>query len=120
MAVWISGHGYGPHGQTIPSFKCVLYLKPALIICDYFLLLFQVLSNGSLYPQLSCIQSRHLSIHEHMAMGILEKNGVTVPKYRVAKSAQEAFDIANEFGKFNYNMSDYNRLLGIPPRTTHN
>ena len=41
-----------------------------------------------------------LSIHEYLAMNILRENGVSVPKYEVADSAQQAFDIASHFGKF--------------------
>ena len=45
-------------------------------------------------------QRRMLSIHEYLAMNILRENGVSVPKYEVADSAQQAFDIASHFGKF--------------------
>ncbi len=48
----------------------------------------------------SSVQKRQLSIHEHQAMNILRENGVSVPKYEVANSAQEAFNIAKKFGKF--------------------
>ncbi|CAH1781181.1 unnamed protein product, partial [Owenia fusiformis] len=44
-------------------------------------------------------QQRHLSIHEHMAMTLLQKNGVAVPRYKVAKSALEAENIAKEFAE---------------------
>ena len=41
-----------------------------------------------------------LSIHEYLAMNILRENGISVPKYEVADSAQKAFDIATDFGKY--------------------
>ena len=44
-------------------------------------------------------QRRMLSIHEYLAMNILRENGISVPKYEVADSAQKAFEIATEFGK---------------------
>lgn len=43
-------------------------------------------------------QKRHLSIHEYQAMDILKKNGVSVPKYEVAATADDAHSIATEFG----------------------
>lgn len=43
--------------------------------------------------------SRHLSIHEHQAMDLLKKCDILVPQYRVATSAEEAGQIAHEFGK---------------------
>ena len=45
-------------------------------------------------------QRRMLSIHEYLAMNILRENGISVPKYEVADSAQKAFDIAADFGKY--------------------
>ena len=55
-------------------------------------------------PMTAELQKRDLSIHEHMAMGILKKNGVPVPKFSVAKTSQEAFEIAQEFGELSYFM----------------
>ena len=43
-------------------------------------------------------QARLLSIHEHLAMNLLQENGVQVPKYEVANSPDETFKIAEEFG----------------------
>jgi len=43
-------------------------------------------------------QRRNLSIHEYQAMDLLSRYGVRVPKYGVAHSAGEAFNIAKEFG----------------------
>merc|ERR1712165_161347 len=42
-------------------------------------------------------QRRNLSIHEYQAMDILKKNGVTVPKYEVAGTAEDAFNVADNF-----------------------
>lgn len=39
-----------------------------------------------------------MSIHEHQAMDLLHKFGVSVPKYQVASTADEAVTIAREFG----------------------
>ncbi len=70
-----------------------------LIVCW-----FQVLGGGWLQgSQIGASahgqqQKRLLSIHEHHAMSILRDNGVSVPKYEVATTAQQAFDIANNFG----------------------
>jgi hypothetical protein len=45
-------------------------------------------------------QIRHLSIHEYLSMGILNKYGVNQPKGGVAKTAKEAFEVASKLGKF--------------------
>ena len=50
-------------------------------------------------------QRRHLSIHEHEAMGLLQEFGIAVPKYQVAHKAEQAFDIAKEFGKKSGNFA---------------
>ena len=44
-------------------------------------------------------QKRSLAIHEYQAMNLLLKNGVTVPKFKVADSAALAESIAKELGK---------------------
>eukprot|EP00127_Corallochytrium_limacisporum_P004703 Clim_evm57s172 gene=Clim_evmTU57s172 len=41
-------------------------------------------------------QSRKLSIHEHLSMGLLKKFGVNVPRGRVARTAMEAEQVATE------------------------
>lgn len=43
----------------------------------------------------SFFKSRNLSLHEYLSMGLLEKYGVKVPKGAVAKSAEEAYKVAN-------------------------
>ncbi|ORY06290.1 succinate-CoA ligase [Basidiobolus meristosporus CBS 931.73] len=43
-------------------------------------------------------QRRFLSIHEYLSMGLLKKYGVKVPKGDVAKTSQEAFDVAQRLG----------------------
>ncbi|KAK7090436.1 succinate--CoA ligase [ADP-forming] subunit beta, mitochondrial-like [Littorina saxatilis] len=44
-------------------------------------------------------QRRHLSIHEYLSMGLLRDAGVSVPKFNVASSADEALKIAQEISK---------------------
>jgi len=51
-----------------------------------------LLGNGSQ-------QKRNLSIHEYQAMGMLKEAGVSVPKFKVAHSAEETLAIAQEFGE---------------------
>ena len=64
------------------------------------LTLLQVLAatpnNGSPQQQQP---ARHLSIHEHEAMDLLQKYKISVPKYDVAHSAEDAFKIAKEYGE---------------------
>lgn len=43
------------------------------------------------------LSKRFLSIHEHQAMDLLRASGVLTPQYKVASSAQEAYDIAKSF-----------------------
>ena len=56
-------------------------------------------NNGSPQQQQ---QARHLSIHEHEAMDLLQKYKISVPKYNVAHTAEDAFKIAKEYGKLLY------------------
>lgn len=58
----------------------------------------QVLASPCLTYPTQRQQSRHLSIHEHQAMDLLKKNGILVPLYKVAMTADEAGQIAKEFG----------------------
>lgn len=44
-------------------------------------------------------QKRHLSIHEHLSMGLLRDAGVSVPRFRVASTTGEALQLAQEIGK---------------------
>lgn len=39
-----------------------------------------------------------MAIHEHQAMDLLKKSGILVPQYKVATTAEEAGQIAKEFG----------------------
>ena len=64
---------------TLPSICCVLQVLGA---CP------------AVLPQ----QRRHLSIHEYQAMDLLQKNGISVPKYQTADTPQQAHDVAQEFG----------------------
>ncbi|KAJ1912394.1 succinate--CoA ligase beta chain [Tieghemiomyces parasiticus] len=41
---------------------------------------------------------RHLSIHEYLSMGLLNQYGIRTPKGEVAKSAEEAYQIATKLG----------------------
>lgn len=43
-------------------------------------------------------QRRNLSIHEHLSMTLLNEYGVPTPRSKAAFSAQEAFDVAKNFG----------------------
>ncbi|XP_013392654.2 succinate--CoA ligase [ADP-forming] subunit beta, mitochondrial [Lingula anatina] len=44
-------------------------------------------------------QSRHLSIHEHQSMTFLLNQGISVPKFKVAKNGEEVYAIAKELGE---------------------
>lgn len=41
---------------------------------------------------------RHLTIHEHQAMDVLKTFDIPVPDYKIANTAEETFQIAEEFG----------------------
>ena len=41
---------------------------------------------------------RHLSLHEHLSMGILSKYGVRVPRGEIAITPEQARDVADKFG----------------------
>ena len=41
---------------------------------------------------------RNLSIHEHSSISLLQKYGLTVPRGKVARTPQEAENIAKELG----------------------
>uniref|UniRef100_R4WE04 Succinate--CoA ligase [ADP-forming] subunit beta, mitochondrial n=1 Tax=Riptortus pedestris TaxID=329032 RepID=R4WE04_RIPPE len=43
-------------------------------------------------------QRRNLNVHEHISYSVLNEAGIPVPKFGVAKSAQEAADIAKKLG----------------------
>ncbi|KAG0224870.1 Succinate--CoA ligase [ADP-forming] subunit beta, mitochondrial [Actinomortierella wolfii] len=43
-------------------------------------------------------QKRFLSIHEYLSMGLLEKQGVKVPRGGVAKTGAEAYSVAEKLG----------------------
>ena len=44
---------------------------------------------------------RHLSIHEHNSLDLMNSYGVTVPKGEVARTSIQAKAIANKLGKKN-------------------
>ncbi|KAJ1556470.1 hypothetical protein HK096_000579, partial [Nowakowskiella sp. JEL0078] len=57
--------------------------------------LFRAVRASGLATSLQCsAQRRHLSIHEYLSMDLLEKYGVNIPKGAVAKSPEEAFQVA--------------------------
>ncbi|XP_071084432.1 succinate--CoA ligase [ADP-forming] subunit beta, mitochondrial-like [Haliotis cracherodii] len=45
-----------------------------------------------------CQQKRHLSVHEYMSFGLLREAGVAVPSFRVAQTADQAYNFAKELG----------------------
>ncbi|KAF5368560.1 hypothetical protein D9758_002340 [Tetrapyrgos nigripes] len=53
---------------------------------------------GSLARTASAGQRRFLSIHEYQSVNLLNSYGIPTPKSIPAKSAQEAFDVAQSFG----------------------
>ncbi|KAF8971528.1 succinate-CoA ligase [Flammula alnicola] len=53
---------------------------------------------GSLARAASAGQKRFLSIHEYQSVKLLNDYGIATPKSIVAKSPQEAYDVANTFG----------------------
>ncbi|CAL1543271.1 unnamed protein product [Lymnaea stagnalis] len=70
---------------------------------------YKVLSvcNNTLLPNVGGCQvqqKRNLSIHEHMSMELLRDAGIAVPRFHVAKSADEVYANAKELAK----------LTGIP------
>ena len=58
----------------------------------YFLSTVQLTSG----PAMLC--RRHLSLHEHLSMGILSKYGVSVPRGEMAITPEQAKDVADRFG----------------------
>lgn len=44
-------------------------------------------------------QKRFLSIHEYLSMELLQKQGIKTPRGGVAKTGQEAYNIAKNLGK---------------------
>lgn len=59
----------------------------------------RVLAAGSPALSPSQQQRRHLSVHEHLSMGLLRDAGIAVPRFKVASSAEEALQLAQEIGK---------------------
>ena len=58
-----------------------------------------------LLPGKRAVQSiarRWLNVHEHVAMDVLRSGGVAVPNYGVAKTPQEAIDIARKLASSDY------------------
>ncbi|KAF9014979.1 succinate-CoA ligase [Cyathus striatus] len=53
---------------------------------------------GSIARAVSAGQKRFLSIHEYQSMNLLNSYGIPTPKSKPAKSAQEAYDVAKNFG----------------------
>ncbi|KAF5377597.1 hypothetical protein D9615_005163 [Tricholomella constricta] len=53
---------------------------------------------GSLARAASAGQRRFLSIHEHQSMTLLNSYGIPTPKSIAAKSPEEAFEVAKNFG----------------------
>ncbi|KAF8168296.1 succinyl-CoA synthetase beta chain, SSC-beta [Crassisporium funariophilum] len=53
---------------------------------------------GSLARSASAGQRRYLSIHEYQSMKLLNDYGIATPKSIAAKSPQEAYDVAKNFG----------------------
>ena len=47
-------------------------------------------------PAMLC--KRHLSLHEHLSMGIVSKYGVSVPRGEMAITPEQAKDVADRFG----------------------
>ncbi|KIM48389.1 hypothetical protein M413DRAFT_230467 [Hebeloma cylindrosporum] len=54
---------------------------------------------GSLARAASAGQRRFLSIHEYQSMKLLNDYGIATPKSIAAKSPQEAYDVAKNFGR---------------------
>ena len=48
------------------------------------------------------ITRRWLNVHEHVAMDVLRSGGVTVPNFGVAKTAQEAIDVARKLSSSDF------------------
>ncbi|XP_076454181.1 succinate--CoA ligase [ADP-forming] subunit beta, mitochondrial-like [Babylonia areolata] len=60
----------------------------------------RVVSAGApaLSPATCQQQRRHLSVHEYLSMGLLRDSGVTVPRFKVATTKEEALQCAQEIG----------------------
>lgn len=44
-------------------------------------------------------QSRNLSLHEYMSIGLLSEAGISVPVGKVAGSSDEAYAVAKQIGE---------------------
>lgn len=58
---------------------------------------FQIFANSPALQQ-TYEQRRNLNVHEHISYTLLNDAGIPVPKFGVAKSAQEASEIAQKLG----------------------
>lgn len=67
--------------------------------------LFSVQLQATTQPAVVC--KRHLSLHEHLSMGILSKYGVTIPRGDIAITPEQARDVAEKFGKRILRISAY-------------
>lgn len=74
----------------------------------------QVLASPCLASPMQQQQSRHLSIHEHQAMDLLKTCGILVPQYKVATTAEEAGQIAKDFGMLFHMYTCMFALLLVP------
>lgn len=45
-------------------------------------------------------QTRHLSIHEHYSMKLLQDAGILIPQGGVAKTPEQAYEIASTLGTY--------------------
>ncbi|XKL67266.1 hypothetical protein PGB90_010686 [Kerria lacca] len=55
-----------------------------------------VFGNISLSNTWTIQQKRHLNVHEHVSYSLLKENGIPVPEFGVAKSKEEAREIAKK------------------------
>lgn len=79
-------------------FPCKQKPKNSVIIILHSLI--QILRASTAYakatPQLD--QRRNLNVHEYVSYTLLQEEGITVPRFGVAKSKEEAVKIAEELG----------------------
>lgn len=51
-------------------------------------------------------QTRHLSIHEHYSMKLLQEAGILIPQGGVAKTPEQAYEIASTLGTYYHAVLD--------------
>jgi len=75
-----------------------IHLKASTIATSHTIMLASLRKAGSIARTASAGQRRYLSIHEYQSMNLLNSYGIPTPKSVAAKSPEEAFEVAKNFG----------------------